>query len=198
MWIDADTIIKCDVVPMVRHALTTSNYTVAAVGISGKPISLSKYAQQLYPGITHTFNAGVFILERWRQRGLTEEARKISLLSKKKKLYRLGSQPPLTLVIGNDFEHLNPVWNVKVPLVKEYFKEHGDSADMHVFVALGGRHKTVVIQTKSTQYSQGMVVQVSRQYTNYKNEFESCKIEVELEVRNYSMNENHHIMMFPT
>jgi hypothetical protein len=43
-----------------------------------------------------------------------------------------------------------------------------------------------------------MVVQVSRQYTNYKNEFESCKIEVELEVRNYSMNENHHIMMFPT
>jgi lipopolysaccharide biosynthesis glycosyltransferase len=68
--------------------------------------------------------------ERWRQRGLTEEAWKISLLNKKKKLYRLGSQPPLTLVIGNDFEHLNPAWNVKVPLVKEHFKEHGDSADV--------------------------------------------------------------------
>jgi lipopolysaccharide biosynthesis glycosyltransferase len=140
MWIDADTIIKCDVVPMVRHALNTNNYTVAAVGIPGKPISLSKYAQQLYPGITQTFNAGVFIvdLERWRQRGLTEEARKISLLSKKKKLYRLGSQPPLTLVIGNVFEHLNPAWNVKVPLVKEYFKEHGDSADVCLLHWVGG------------------------------------------------------------
>ncbi len=56
----------------------------------------------------------------------------------------------------------------------------------------------MVIQTKSTQYSQGMVVQVSRQYTNDQNEFESCKIELELEVKNYSMNEIHHIMMFPT
>ena len=127
-------------------------------------------------------------LDRWRQRGLTEQVRKLSLLNKKKKLYRLGSQPPLTLVIGNDFEHLNPAWNVKVPLIKDYFKEYGNTC-RRVLVALGWRDKTMVLQTKSTQYSQGMVVQVSRRYTHYQDEFESCKIELAVEVRNYSMND---------
>lgn len=141
MWIDADTIIKCDVVPMIRQALTSTNYTVAAVGIKGRPQSLSKAAQNMFRGIKQTFNAGVFVvdLDRWRQRNVTERIRNVSLINKKKKLYRLGSQPPLTLIIGNDFEHLPPAWNVKVPFVKEYFKEYGDEADVCLVHWVGGR-----------------------------------------------------------
>jgi len=141
MWIDADTIVKCDIVPMVRNALTTTNYTVAAVGIQGRPQSLSRLAQKMYKGIEQTFNAGVFVvdLDRWRDCNMTDKIRKLSLLNKQKKLYRLGSQPPMTLVIGNEFEHLPPAWNVKVPLVKEYFNEYGNHADVCLLHWVGGR-----------------------------------------------------------
>ena len=141
MWIDADTIVKCDIVPMVRNALTNSTHAVAAVGIKGKPQSLSRFAQSKYKHINQTFNAGVFVvdLNRWREQKLTQKIREISLLNKEKKLYRLGSQPPLTLAIGNNFEHLSPAWNVKVPLIKEYFKDYGNDANVCLLHWVGGR-----------------------------------------------------------
>ncbi|EJK52823.1 hypothetical protein THAOC_27868, partial [Thalassiosira oceanica] len=38
MWIDADTIIRCDIVPFFRSALSTSNHTILARLMGGRPV----------------------------------------------------------------------------------------------------------------------------------------------------------------
>ena len=64
--------------------------------------------------------------------------RNITLSNRKKNIYKYGSQPPLTLAIGNDFEHLNASWNVKVPQMNRYFKEYGNDADICLLHWVGG------------------------------------------------------------
>jgi lipopolysaccharide biosynthesis glycosyltransferase len=140
MWVDADTVFKCDVVPMIRNAFEESNYAVAAVAHHGRPQGLARRIKKDYAYIKHSFNAGVFVadLRRWRQQGLSSKIRNITLSNRKKNIYKYGSQPPLTLVIGNDFEHLHPSWNVKVPQINRYFKEHGNDADICLLHWVGG------------------------------------------------------------
>ena len=41
MWIDVDTIVKCDVVGMFRQALTESKYVIAAVPVHRKPMGVN-------------------------------------------------------------------------------------------------------------------------------------------------------------
>lgn len=77
-------------------------------------------------------------LNRWREQNLTQQVRKITLSNSEKHIYKYGSQPPLTLVIGNDFEHLNPAWNVKVPLMDKHFKDNGKDADVCLLHWVGG------------------------------------------------------------
>lgn len=112
MWIDADTVVECDVVSMVRKALTKSSHAIAAVPVRRKPQGIqSKYVKH-----SISFNAGVFVvnLDRWRSQGLTRKIRRLTLKNRKDNIYAYGSQPPLVLTIGSKFEHLSPAWNVKV------------------------------------------------------------------------------------
>ena len=108
MWIDADTIIRCDIVPFFRSALSTNDHTISARVMSGNSLSLS------HMGEGETFNAGVMVvdLERWRARNATAKVEEWVSLNAKKKIYSYGSQPPLQLAIGDDFERMDRNWNV--------------------------------------------------------------------------------------
>jgi lipopolysaccharide biosynthesis glycosyltransferase len=117
MWVDADTVIECDVVSMVRNALTKTSHAIAAVPIDRKPMGIaSKVLKSRSRELSISFNAGVFVvdLDRWRSRELTKQVRKLTLRNRKEQIYAYGSQPPLVLTIGDKFEHMSPAWNVKV------------------------------------------------------------------------------------
>ena len=111
LWLDADTIVKCDVVGMVRSALTSTPYALAAVPVKGRPDMLS---DSFVTGIRTYFIAGVFVadLHRWRNQGLTRQIEYWVERNQEEHIYHLGSQPPMNLAIGDDFEHLDPLWHV--------------------------------------------------------------------------------------
>jgi len=117
MWIDVDTVVQCDVVPMVRNALTQSNHIIAAVPVNRKPMGVngSVLKSKDYKDLNISFNAGVYVvdLNRWRKDKITSKIRKLTLKNRKKNMYKYGSQPPLVLTIGENFEHLHPKWNAK-------------------------------------------------------------------------------------
>ena len=103
MWIDADTIIRCDIAPFFRSALSTNDHTISARLMRGE-----------FRGETETFNAGVMVvdLDRWRARNVTAKVEEWAALNAKEKIYNYGSQPPLQLAIGDDFERMDTGWNV--------------------------------------------------------------------------------------
>lgn len=123
MWVDADTIFQCDVTRMVRSALTNTSHVIAAVPVPGKPHSVFSNADKILKerNITTSFNAGVYVvdLERWRAQNTSEQIREMAIRNRKERLYRYGSQPPLALVIGKDFEHLELRWNSKAKWLNE-------------------------------------------------------------------------------
>jgi lipopolysaccharide biosynthesis glycosyltransferase len=116
MWIDVDTIAHCDVVPMVRNALSgVSSNIIAAVPGDRSPRGFAKGVIKKY-NITKSFNAGVYVvdLDKWRAQKLTKQIREIALMNREEKMYKLGSQAPLALAIGDNFERLPWIWNAKV------------------------------------------------------------------------------------
>ena len=92
VWLDADTIVKCDIVNMARSALTNTNYAIAAVSREESPIGL---VPPFKTNISRTFNNGVMVvdLERWREKGLTEKIEAWVKLNREVKIYTLGCQP---------------------------------------------------------------------------------------------------------
>ena len=82
MWVDVDTIVKCDVVSMVRSVLTDkkSPNTIAAVPSERSPRGFYKEAIKDY-NIKVGFNAGVYVVDlaKWRRFKMTEKIRNIAL-----------------------------------------------------------------------------------------------------------------------
>lgn len=111
MWIDADTIVRCDVVPLITNSLTHSNHAIAAVPRKGPPAGLSS---QFMTKIKNSFNAGVFVVDtrRWQEKNMTDRIQMWAQLNQKRKIYSFGSQPPMALAVGDDFEHLHNKWNL--------------------------------------------------------------------------------------
>ena len=109
MWIDADTIIRCDIVPFFRSALSTNDHTISARLMAGKTSVALEHR-----GEGETFNAGVMVvdLDRWRARNVTAKVEKWAALNAREKIYGYGSQPPLQLAIGDNFERMDVDWNV--------------------------------------------------------------------------------------
>ena len=64
----------------------------------------------------HDFNAGVlgFNLKKWREKNLTREAVYWMRMNKinRKNLWKLGTQPILYLLCGEDWKALDSHWNV--------------------------------------------------------------------------------------
>mmetsp|Transcript_18431 Transcript_18431/g.39921 ORF Transcript_18431/g.39921 Transcript_18431/m.39921 type:complete len:202 (-) Transcript_18431:191-796(-) len=125
MWIDADTIVECDVVELFRntfndefdgHDALLKLPAVAAVPRVGYPIGLSGRGRRSYGDEEISFNAGVYLMElnRWRAQKLTDKIRQITLANRYENWYYTGSQPPLALAVGTHFEHLPRSWNVKM------------------------------------------------------------------------------------
>ena len=63
----------------------------------------------------HAFNAGVvvFDLDRWRVRRLAADVERwvATNAAADPPIYRLGSNPPLVLAVGEDWARLDPRWN---------------------------------------------------------------------------------------
>ena len=119
MWIDADTIVECDVVELMKNALTNTDEpknTIAAVPREGIINGLTRRGRKYSSDVTVSFNAGMYIinLDRWREQHMTEMVKRIAAVNRQYGLYLKGSQPPLALVVGENFEHLPQSWNVKM------------------------------------------------------------------------------------
>lgn len=126
LWLDVDTIVKCDVVPIVRNAMRNphGHAIIAAVGRKGRlrgiRFDLIKAPVPAWgrpEGFRGSFNAGVMVidLDRWKKANLTATIQQIVDRNREEGFYRLGSQPPLSLAIGNRLESLGQPgqhWNV--------------------------------------------------------------------------------------
>jgi len=131
MWIDADTIVQCDVVQLFKNVFNKESEetdsgdiltlpAVAAVPRTGYPVGLSGRGRRIYGDEEISFNAGMYLMElnRWRAQKLTAKIREITLANRYQNWYYSGSQPPLALVVKNNFEHLPKSWNVKMSNAK--------------------------------------------------------------------------------
>ena len=126
MWIDSDTIVKCDVVELVRNVLNgDGEEVIAAVPVFSPPTGLYKNDKHGNPfpdwGIETSFNAGVYAvhLDRWRQQKISDQIRDLALRNRKYRYYEMGSQPPLVLTVGENFEQLPLSWNAKMKTIDE-------------------------------------------------------------------------------
>ena len=125
MYLDVDTIVLCDaysIVNSVLNSTSSSTYAIAAVprkrrrSRDGKTAvrGLTEHGAEVLDGWTRkSFNAGVYVMnvKLWREQNLTERMRHIALRNKREHLYRYGSQPPMNIVIGDEFEDLPGSWN---------------------------------------------------------------------------------------
>ena len=121
MWIDADTIVNCDVVSLVNNVLNEDTNVIAAVPREGRVHGLTKEGDRKYAYIETSFNAGIYVinLDNWRAQGISEKIRQIALSNRETLIYKNGSQPPMAIAIEERFEHLPPTWNVAMSDVKE-------------------------------------------------------------------------------
>jgi len=114
LYLDADTIVKGDVVQLIEDALpndelcaaTLRKQTLGDKGVASlKGSKLQRRYRERYgaplPLSERGFNAGVFVfnLKAWAALNLTAEVEFWIRANNKEALYALGSQPPLTLAI---------------------------------------------------------------------------------------------------
>ena len=121
VWIDADTLINCDVVSLVNSVLNDEDNVIAAVPREGPLHGLTKEGDRLYADITMSFNAGFYAINlvHWRKQHISEKVKEVALQNRETLIYKNGSQPPMAIAIGERFEHLPPTWNVAMSDVEE-------------------------------------------------------------------------------
>lgn len=130
LYLDADTIVTCDVVDLLRGILNgpddEGGPVVAAVPRGRGIYGLTAKGEGLYGGTGPSFNAGVYAmnLDRWRAQNTTGAARDVALRNVKEHLYFYGSQPPLNIAVGDGFEHLPSGWNVKAAKAGRFERKH--------------------------------------------------------------------------
>ena len=125
VWIDADTLISCDIVALVNSVLNDDENVIAAVPREGPLHGLTKEGDRIYADVTISFNAGFYCinLDNWRQQGISEKVKEVALKNRETLLYKNGSQPPMAIAIGERFEHLPSTWNVAMSDVEEVTDE---------------------------------------------------------------------------
>ena len=126
MYLDVDSLVFCDVYSLINNVLNDENDTRAVAAVPRTSISwhefdgvehvirgLTEKGAAEFPSVSKSFNAGIYImhLDKWRSQNLTEKMRQIALKNREEGWYWLGSQPPLNLVIGDQFEDLGEEWN---------------------------------------------------------------------------------------
>jgi lipopolysaccharide biosynthesis glycosyltransferase len=119
LYLDTDVIVFKDVSKMYDNYLLDPTSVVLAAAKRDK--RLSEYANfsdraVIDSGVspdTTAFNAGVLLirLDIWRAQNITEKVRHWMQLNKEHPIYELGSQPPLLLSIGDNYEKLDASWN---------------------------------------------------------------------------------------
>ena len=126
LYLDTDVIVLCDVHSLVQNALSDeakTRHPVAAVAryatpreknpIRGIHPRSKKKLREEFGKVSKSFNAGVYIVhvERWRDHNISNRVRELALRNRKEQLYIYGSQPPLNLIIGENFQELPSRWN---------------------------------------------------------------------------------------
>ena len=125
VWIDADTLISCDVVNLVNSILNDEENVIAAVPREGPLHGLTKEGDRIFADISISFNAGFYCinLDNWRRQKISEKVKEVALKNRETFMYKNGSQPPMAIAIGERFEHLPPTWNVAMSDVEELTDE---------------------------------------------------------------------------
>lgn len=123
LHIDIDTIVLCDAYALINDALNDGSTAIATVPrtdigrdkwvIRGLTNDGRAKMQQELGNVTKSFNAGLYIadLDLWKKQALSDKMRQIALRNRKELIYELGSQPPMNLVITDQFEDLPMSWN---------------------------------------------------------------------------------------
>lgn len=125
-YLDVDVVVRGDLVKLARTVRLSPGLVAAAV-----PRELASFAYKRYPKAAklfaqrrgkpfdpseRTFNAGLFLIDaaRWQALGLTEEA--VWWLRQNARspsgLWKLGSQPPLHLILYKRWARLPSNWNL--------------------------------------------------------------------------------------
>jgi len=120
LYLDTDVIVLDDISKMYDNHLIDPTSRVLAAAKRGKHVSLyANFSERavLESGIlpnTTAFNAGVILirLDNWRAQDITRKVRYWMQLNEQHQIYELGSQPPLLLSIGDDYERIDASWNV--------------------------------------------------------------------------------------
>lgn len=124
MYLDVDSLVFCDVYSLINNVLNDEDDTRAVAAVPRTSFSKKDGVEHVIRGLTEkgaaefpsgskSFNAGIYImhLDKWRSQNLTEKMRQIALRNREEGWYWLGSQPPLNLAIGDQFEDLGEEWN---------------------------------------------------------------------------------------
>ena len=137
LYLDTDVIALDDVSKLYdSHLMDRQRGTVLAAVRRHQP--LSKWVNISDPALLEsrmstdldTFNAGVLLirLDRWKSQRVIDTVRLWMTLNTERLLYAHGSQPPLLLAIGDNYEKVNSSWNVDGAGFKEINKEKLSSA----------------------------------------------------------------------
>ena len=119
LYLDTDILVLSDVSSMYDEYLVHGDKAVAAASREQKLSSFVNLDEPILQGVnipanTSAFNAGVLLirLDHWRRRNLTECVLFWMHENKRTPIFKLGSQPPLLLCTGNNYERMDPMWNV--------------------------------------------------------------------------------------
>jgi lipopolysaccharide biosynthesis glycosyltransferase len=108
-WLDSDTLIKGDIVKLTKETnkgMVDDKHLLAAFPRNFNPLSKSVYEALGKNYVNKGFNAGILYLNLglWRKNNINREILSIIDINNNKGLWKnFGSQPPLTIVTGNNF-----------------------------------------------------------------------------------------------
>ena len=119
MYIDSDTIVKCDVAELFDTIGKTSFAVAAAPSPSVEMdcVTNRKIAKEVIPNfdqIKHSFNNGIFLINipKWNTDHVTEHVVHYLSENAKRSFFSCQHQPAMNFAIGEQFERLDARWNV--------------------------------------------------------------------------------------
>ena len=124
MYLDVDSLVFCDVYSLINGVLNDEDDPRAVAAVPRRTFSSKEDVKHVirgltdkgaseFPSGTKSFNAGIYImhLDKWRRQNLTEKIRQLALRNREEGWYWLGSQPPLNIAVGDNFEDIEEDWN---------------------------------------------------------------------------------------
>jgi len=118
VYLDLDILVTKDIAPL--YGMDMEGYPLAAARLCRESARFAKQLQMKEPELNYfnpaecSLNNGVLVYDmvQWRSSNYTEQLFYWTHLNNKKKLYKLGSQPPFNLVFYQKYKTLDKYWNL--------------------------------------------------------------------------------------